>query len=56
MLLQLVFSLLIYLSCTTNQRIIPFGYVLSFAGSGSSCLFSVVFITEEVVEVGDKGP
>jgi hypothetical protein len=46
----------LYLAYTTNQRIIPCGYLLLSASglSGSSHVFSGVFIAEEVDGVGDK--
>jgi hypothetical protein len=45
------------LGCTTNKRSIPFGYLNSSAGSGSSGSnsgFSGVFIAEEVDGLGDR--
>jgi len=46
----------LYLACTTNQRSIPFGYLLLSASGPSvpSHVFSGVFIAEEVDGVGDK--
>jgi hypothetical protein len=48
------------LGCTTNKRSFLFEYVLQLLvqgseSSGSSSVFSVVFIVEEVDGVGDKG-
>ena len=51
-----ILLLLLYLGCTSNQRIIPFGYLLHpLAGSyGSSSMFSGVFMHEETAAEGDK--
>lgn len=46
--------LLLCLGCAFSQRSIPFGYLFSFTGLGSSGS-SAVFIAEEVEGVGDKG-
>jgi hypothetical protein len=46
------------LCCTTNQRSIPFGYLLHLlvhSHQGRHLLFSGVFVAEEVDGVGDKG-
>ena len=47
--------LLLYLGCTTNQRGIPFGYLLLQGHQGPILCFSGVFVAEEVDGVGEKG-
>jgi hypothetical protein len=49
--------LLLYFDSTTNQRSIPFGYLLHLLvqNQQGTLLFSGVFIDEEVDGIGDRG-
>jgi hypothetical protein len=49
--------LVLYFGCTTNERSIPFGYLLHplVQGHHGPLLCSGVFIAEEDDEIGDKG-